>query len=101
MNREHFLVNILGIILLKVWFVEVNGMCFTCSHREDFWKQTKRRESRMKEIKEITGQLLQKMLEKKDICSHIFYSVAEIRARDDNREKKEGKPKTGFIEEPD
>lgn len=37
---------------------------------------------------------------KKDIC-HIFYSVAQIRARDDNRVKKEGKPNTGLTEEPD
>lgn len=31
LNHEHFLVNILGIILLKVCFIEVNAMCFTCS----------------------------------------------------------------------
>lgn len=54
----------------------------------------------MNKIKEITDQAVS--AEKKiDICSHIFYSVAEISARDDNRVKMEAKPNTGFIDEPD
>lgn len=57
-------------------------------------------ERRRNKIKEITEQIV--AAEKKiDICSPNFYSVAEIRARDDNRVKKEEMPNTGFIKEPD
>lgn len=44
----------------------------------------------MNKIKEITEQTVaaEKEKKKKDICRHVFYSVAEIRAGGDNRVKK-------------
>lgn len=48
----------------------------------------------MNTIKEIRGHSHRRKKEKKkDICSHIFHSVAEIRVRDDNRVKKEEETK--------